>query len=251
MPGMHSVMSKPSTLLTPLNTSPKLWFDAADTSTITTTTGSIVSSWTSKGTIPSISLANTYYSGGQSGVSTLNGKNVISLPDYTYNYNTLTYFDTVSSSNNPWDSYYHGSIISLFVVAKTNGNSGSSTQALFAIGDYSPNEGDAAGLGFLFGNSDLLYPILDTNDPITIILNNSVNFTTTWRLYSLTFDGTNFKVYQNGILCKHYLYTSARVGPTQYVIDGLLNAAEIVAYNYTNETLRTNIESYLKTKWGL
>jgi hypothetical protein len=250
MPGMHSVMSVPSTALTPLNTSPKLWFDAADTSTITTTTESIVSSWTSKGTIPSISLANTYYSGGQSGVSTLNGENVISIPDYSYNSNTLTYSDPVSS-NNPWDSYYHGSIISLFVVAKANGYGSGGTQALFAIGDYSPNEGDAAGLSFLFGNSNALFSVLDTNDPITIILDNSVDFTTTWRLYSLTFDGTNLKVYQNGILYKHYLYISTRVGLTQYVIDGFLNAAEIVAYNYTNETLRTNIESYLKTKWGL
>jgi hypothetical protein len=240
---MHSVLSREN-IVNPSQFPPLLWFDASDTSTITTGSTNLITAWQNKGTLTTVVLTTGTYSVSRSGVTQLNGKNIVDFEEGVQPGLQLSYYS--ATETNPWAG---NSSLSFFVVAKADRLTAPVvTGHLIYVGNTDGNE---ASIQHYSGYGMDGY--LDTNNANTDIIPNTATLSSaSYSVNSFTFDGNNAKLYQNSVLKHHYTNGGAFISSQAlYGIDGLNSIAEVVAYNNTSDNLRIGIENYLKAKWGL
>lgn len=265
MPGMHSVMSKPSIPITPVTLPPVLWYDASDATTITAS-GTAVTKWSSKGTFyPSYSAL--YNGGGPgrnpllTGINSLNGKNVLTCDvdlantEAFYSPSDFYLFDTSVSLGPLLGNVSH----SIFLVIRGNNVTpfSQTSYPLFVGNLFDPEVSygwrELHTTPTVTGYTYNTFQSIDPTTPGGAQTTNGAVVTTSFTIISYVYDGTTAAVYRSGVLID-----TQEVNGTNTTASGRWGIstftggiAEMIVYDKTSSSIRTGIENYLKTKWGL
>ena len=224
----------------PLSLSPSLWFDASDTSSITSSSG-LVSQWNDLSGNDRHLTQGTAANQPTTGVTTQNGLNVI-------NFSTKSMTTANSASSFP--------IVYFFAVVKSPANA--SNQVIAGVGD------NAAGTSPFFRWSVLHRPNqgLESrlNGTLYISANNQWN-AANWQIFSLESAEADGYVGRlriiNGAANPSLTYPNAlplRVGARLQGVESMVNGsiAEILIFNRRlNEVEKDLILTYFNTKWAV
>jgi hypothetical protein len=234
-------LSTPLSTFSPVNISGlSLWFDAADTSTISSN-GSNITTWKNKGNSGVNALSNASYTTATTGVNTLNGLNVVTWPS-----SSQMMLSNLVLSNQAK---------SVFTVFRLT--SGSIVMPITSTVNYGYQMYTSyySGLWYyrisaLTGLADYVRYTNSTNLSNTAVLVDGVNSTSSSSnigLLNATSQSLDSNVGANSFLTSAQLYTLNNASYTT-----VYDLAELIFYDGALTTAqRQQVEGYLAWKWGL
>ena len=234
-------LGTPLSTFSPANISSlSLWFDAADTSTISSN-GSNITTWKNKGNSGVNALSNASYTTATTGVNTLNGLNVVTWPS-----SSQMMLSNLVLSNQAK---------SVFTVFRLT--SGTIVMPITSTVNYGYQMYTSYGSGLWYyrisaitGINDYVRYSNSTNISNTAILVDGVNSTSSSSnigLLNATSQSLDFNVGANSFLTSAQLYTLNNASYTT-----VYDLAELIFYDGALTTAqRQQVEGYLAWKWGI